>query len=211
MTQEVYVAHADGAVLASDSLIIREDEAGRRERLTQRKLFALGTRAAIVSGGAAIGIDLSRQLAHAVASRGLNEIGEIIAFAPDFLRQGYSAYVDATRQWYAGHPGAYQRLYFLIAGCAADGLAQALLLGSEQISVPLTPLPVQRVVSMPRRLMLEVQLSRLAGRISLPELADYVLRQLALLAQKESETVGGPFDAVIITPHGMRPALLNAR
>jgi hypothetical protein len=59
-------------------------------------------------------------------------------------------------------------------------------------------------MTMPRRLMLEVQLARLAQKVSLPELAQECLRQLALLAEKEGDTVGGPFDGVIIDTRGLR-------
>jgi len=205
MTQEIYCAHAEGAVLVSDSLVLREDEAGRRERLSQRKLFVLGRRTAIVSGGAAVGIDLSRELAQSVAARGLESVEEIILLAPAFLNERYAAFLETARPWFRAHAGAYQRLYFLIAGCPAGGPpVQALLLGSEQIDAPLTPLPMGAVVTMPRRLMLEVQLARLAQKVSLAELADYCLRQLALLAEKESNTVGGPFDGVIVDVHGLR-------
>jgi hypothetical protein len=210
MTQEIFCAHADGAVLLSDSLLIHEDEAGARRRLSQRKLFALGHRAAIVSGGAAIGIDLSRALAAAVAERQSDDVADIIAFAPAFLNAGYAAFLERARHWFAAHPDAYQRLYILIAGCPAGGPpAQTLLLGSESIDTPLTSLPIRAVLTMPRRLMLEIQLAKLAQTATLPELADHCLRQMALLAEKDSATVAGPFDGVILSAQGLRPLMAN--
>jgi len=206
MTQEIFCAHAEGAVLVSDSLVIRQDDAGRRERLSQRKLFALGRRAAIVSGGAAIGIDLSRALAQTLAQRRSDDIAEIIACAPAFLNAGYAAFLEQARPWFAAHPAAYQRLYFFIAGCPAAGPpAQTLLLGSESIETPLTALPTGAVLTMPRRLMLEAQLARLAQKASLVELAEQCLHSLALLAAKDGETVAGPFDGVILSAQGLRP------
>jgi len=165
----------------------------------------LGRRTAIVSGGAAIGIDLSRELAQSVAARRLETVEEIIALAPAFLGERYAAFLETARPWFCAHPSAYQRLYFLIAGCPAGGPpVQSLLLGSERIDAPLRPVPAGALVTMPRLLMLEVQLARLAQQVSLAELADYCLRQLALLAEKESDTVGGPFDGVIIDARGLR-------
>lgn len=208
MTQELYVANAEGAVLVSDSLVVRELEDGRREWHSMRKLFALGRGAAIVSGGAAVGIQLSRELAAATRSRAPQEIEALLDLAPAFLNRRYQEYLLPRREWFAAHPEAPQRLYFLIAGWSERRSAPlALLLGSERVGMALQPLPAGAVVAMPRRLMLEVQLAQLAGRSTLKELADYCMAQLARLAAREPENVGGPFDGVIIRAAGMRPII----
>lgn len=211
MTQEIFYACEEGAVLVSDSLVIREREDGRRERLSRRKLFALGQQSAIVSGGAAIGIELSRELARTVQGHGVTDIDRIIAFAPGFLNTRYQAFLEQTKEWFEAHPNAYQRLYFLIAGWSNSRTAICtLMLGSERIDVPLEEFPISYILTMPRRLVLEMQLVKMAQTADLEEVADYCMKQLQLLAEKDPETVEGPFDGVIITPYGMRPAIAGA-
>ena len=210
MTQEIFYANDAGAVLVSDSLVIREREGGRRERLSRRKLFALGQHSAIVSGGAAIGIDLSRELAGIIQARDLTRTEQIIEFAPSFLNERYRAFIAQTRHWFEDHPNAYQRLYFLIAGWSPDSSSiQHLLLGSERIDVPLEEFPISNAVTMPRRPILEAQLVRIGRTAGLEEVADYCMRQLVFLAEKDPDTVGGPFDGVIIKSRGLKPAIAS--
>jgi len=206
MTQEIYLATSTSAILASDSLVVRQHEDGRRERLSQRKLFALSQACAIVSGGGAVGIPLSRQLVVHLHAQKIQEIEEILHIAPPWLNQQYGAYVRQARSWFECHPKAHQRLYFIIAGCPTAGPPpQAALIGTEKIDEPLKVYPMGDVLTMPRRLALEARLQAMIAGASEDELALHTLEQLAHLAQRDPETVAGPFDCVVISSRGLRP------
>lgn len=205
MTQEFVCRNDEGILLCSDSLVVEEKNSGDREFHSFRKLYPLGTHAAILSAGAKVGIDLSSELSDLVAQRGLGSIETVLPLAQDFLNRGYARFVEEGRDWFAAHPDAYRRLYFVIAGFsheAADKAFRFCLLGSEDLELPFQIVPTGNFLTMPRRLGFEMKLAGAVPKSSLAELAKLCNGYLKQLGDKEPDRVGPPHYAATITRDG---------
>ncbi len=116
MTQALAGFNEHGVILATDSRASRFDAAGRAEYFRVKKLLPLGSRAAILSGGAGVSLPLSQALRREIGrQRGLDHLEDMVDFALGFLSQGY-------RRFLARHgpePEGFRRLYFILAGAVA--------------------------------------------------------------------------------------------
>jgi hypothetical protein len=204
MTQALAAFDDYGMVLATDSRATRFDAAGRPEVFSVKKLFPLGPRCAILSGGAGVSVPLSLELRRVLARhRGLLELDDIAQFALPFLSQGYGRHLKE----HGPEAEGFRRIYFILAGYSpAKPLPgfSLVLLGSEENELPLKVIPVQRVVVMPRNLGMEVRLFQAVSRgAPLEELLRLGREFLVKMAAVKDE-VGPPFYFATITAAGFR-------
>ena len=237
MTQEIACFNNAGILLCSDSLVVEhvdvaenpepplrsptsgpgvEQAVGEARELpvlplparySFRKLYSLGSHAAILSAGAKVGIDLSIRLGELVAYRGLYDVEAIYPLAREFLSQEYGRLLEEGRDWFASHPEAYRRLYFVVAGHTFRDPSKPFrlyLLGSEDLELPLQLLPTGTLLTMPRRLAFEMKLAAALSQSSLDSLADLCLGYLRRLEEKEPDRVGGPYYAATVTGEGFK-------
>lgn len=206
MTQAIYCSNREGLVLASDSLMLRELEGGQVERLTARKLFALGPRAAVLTAGAPVGAEMAAQLAQWLQPRHLEDFGDLLALGRDFLAEGYARHLRGGH----GRHGAIaenRHLYFILAGYEGRGPSPyaAVLLESEAGALPFKESRLGRVFTVPRRLVQEGRIARqVAEGAGLHELAESCLAGLEHTAERNPESVGGPFHVAMITERGVQ-------
>jgi hypothetical protein len=201
MTQALAGFNQHGIVLATDSRATRVDAAGRLELFNLKKLFSLGDRGAILSGGAGVSVPVSLALGREINLRGLTEIDHQVEFALYFLSRGYGRYL----QQHGPEPEGFRRIYFILAGYSPQippPSWRLALLGSEENELPLRPIPVDNVVVMPRNLGMEMRLLKaLSQGADLTELLkmskDFLEKQAALKAE-----VGPPFYFATITAAG---------
>jgi len=146
---------------------------------------------------------LSQQFQERVRERGWTELLDIYAAAHDFLNRRYYRFLLHNYGWFRTHPEAFKLLYFVIAGYSRRlGEGKVFLLESKDHELPFTLVPTGQVLTMPRVLTLEARLVALQRRqVSLEEVARFCLEQLQLIAQRD-ETVGGPYQAAVITAAG---------
>ncbi|MBM4285446.1 MAG: hypothetical protein FJ128_09380 [Deltaproteobacteria bacterium] len=204
MTQALAAFNAHGLVLATDSRATRFGADGRPEYFAVKKLFPLGRRLAVLSGGAGVSVPLSLALKAEVARRrGLEDPDDLLEFALPFLSRGYARHLEA----HSPGPEGLQRIYFILAGFSPE-LAppgyRLYLLGSEEGELPLRLSPPANQLVMPRHLGMEMRLVKvLAQEASLAELLAISREFLEKQAQAKEE-VAPPFYFATITPAGYR-------
>jgi hypothetical protein len=199
MTQALAGFNANGIVLATDSRATRYTEKGEQEFLSVEKLYPIGTRMAVLSGGSGLSVPLSLSLRHQLIRReGLMDIEELVAFCLDFLSRGYGQHLERHSPDREG----LRRIYFILAGFFAElpppGY-RLFLLGSEEGELPLRRMEIGNVVVMPRNMGMEVRLSRaLAQNGPLDEVLKMSRDFLEKMAGIE-DVVGPPFFYATLT------------
>ncbi len=204
MTQALAAYNGQGLVLATDSRATRFDAAGQAEFFSVKKLLPLGSHAALLSGGAGVSVPLSQALRREIGRRrGLDHLEEMVDFALNFLSLGYKRHLEH----HGPEPEGFRRLYFILAGYAADKPPPGFslyLLGSEENELPLRHIPTGNLVVMPRNLGMEMRLFKALNQgITLEELLNLSREFLEKMAQAKEE-VGGPFYFGAIAAEGYR-------
>ena len=199
MTQALAGYNEHGLFLATDSLATRFDAAGHAEVFNVHKLFPLGPRCAILSGGAGVSVPLSQGLRRMLQRHPSPLTPEEIArFALVFLSQGYARHLEK----HGPEPEGFRRLYFILAGHDPEKPApgfQLFLLGSEDNELPLRLIPTGNLVVMPRNLGMEMRLSKaLAEGLTLNRLLEMSKEFLEKQAEMKEE-VGPPYYYATIT------------
>ncbi|HOG45315.1 MAG TPA: hypothetical protein PLJ35_08175 [Anaerolineae bacterium] len=206
MTQAIYCCNHEGLVVASDSLALRELEGGQVERLTSRKLFAVGPYAVVLTAGAPVGAEMATELAQWLQPRRLEEFADLLALSRDFLAGGYARRLRDDRSGQNRAAGTNRHLYFIVAGYRGHSSSpyDAVLLESQAGELPFKESHLGRVFTLPRRLVQEGHLTRqIAEGASLRELAESCLAGLELAAERNPESVGGPFHIATVTERGV--------
>jgi hypothetical protein len=208
MTQALAGFNEHGMVLATDSRATRFDAAGQPEIFNVNKLFALGRRAAILSGGAGVSVSLSLALRRHLARHPAPlELDEMVQFALSFLSRGYERYLETHGPGMEG----FRRIYFILAGYVPEQPPPPfamVLLGSEENQLPLQRIETGNVVVMPRHLGMEMRLLQALNRgaelIEVLHMSKDFLERLATI----KEEVGPPFHFATITALGYQPVFL---
>ncbi len=199
MTQALAGYNENGIVLATDSRATVYNREGEQEFLSVEKLYPIGRRMAVLSGGAGVSVSLSLALRHQLIRReGLLDMDEIVAFSLDFLSRGYEIHLDK-------HGPARQglgRIYFILAGVFPEAPPpgyRLFLMGSEENTVPLRRMGAGNVVVMPRNMGMEIRLSRaLAQNGPLEEILT-MSRDFLEKTAKSQDVVGPPFFFATLT------------
>lgn len=204
MTQALAGYNEHGLFLATDSRATRLDAAGHTEVFNVKKLFFLGARCAMLSGGAGVSVPLSQGLSRVLARHPSPLAPEEIArFALNFLSQGYARHLEK----HGPEPEGFRRLYFILAGYDPEKPPpgfQLFLLGSEENELPLRLIPTGNLVVMPRNLGMEMRLVKaLAAGLTLDQLLEMSKEFLEKQAQLKEE-VGPPYYCATITTAGYR-------
>ncbi len=204
MTQALAGFTEHGIVLATDSRASRLDAGGRAEYFQVKKLLPLGRHAAILSGGAGVSVALSQALRREIGHRrGLDHLEDMADFALNFLSQGYEQHLAR----HGPEPEGFRRLYFILAGYAADGPPPGFSLylwGSEGNELPLKNIPAGNLVVMPRHLGMEMRLFKALNQgTPLAELLALSRDFLEKMAAAREE-VGPPFYFASLTAAGYR-------
>lgn len=207
MSQEIVCWNRQGVVMASDSLVVLETDAGRQV-YTRRKLYPLGTHAALVSAGLAVGIELCQSVQRRVQALRLYDMARIYDLAVETLSAGYSRFRSQNLAWFETHSGAHRRLCFCLAGYDiqdADNPSRVYLLQSEGLQLPFQRLPLAGpAITIPRQLMVEAALvQKMRGGASLESLARACRSYLERLAERLPDEIGGPFLVATITEDGV--------
>lgn len=204
MTQALAGFNEHGIILATDSRASRFDAAGKAEFFQVKKLLPLGKYAAILSGGAGVSVALSQALRREIGHRrGLDHLEDMADFALSFLSQGYQQHL----QRHGPEPEGFRRLYFILAGFAADRPPPGFslyLLGSEENELPLRNIPTGNLVVMPRNLGMEMRLVKALNHGTPLEELQAMSREFLEKMAAAKEEVGAPFYFAAITAGGYR-------
>lgn len=201
MSQLVACRFPGGVVVAADR---RVDVVRRGEHRVHsvRKLFTLGSTAAVATSGAAVGIAVSRSLHRFLQHRSSLPLEDLEAYALSVFQKEYSEFVRQGREWFREHHDARRLSYLLFAGRTAGGEYAFRFHGSEAHDQPYRLLPTAGVLTAPRRLGLEGRLAgAAAGGRGGPAVLEVALAGLRAVAAKE-EAVGAPFDFAVFEGGG---------
>jgi hypothetical protein len=199
MTQALVGFNEYGIILATDSRATLYTETGEQEFLNVEKLYPIGKRMAILSGGSGVSVPLSLALRHQLIRReGLLSLDELVAFSLDHLSRGYAQHLERHGPAREG----LRRIYFILAGVFSELPApgyRLILLGSEESALPLRRMEVGNVIVMPRNLGMELRLSKaLSQNVPLDEVLRMSHNFLEKMAQTE-DVVGPPFFFATLT------------
>lgn len=202
MSQLVACVTGDSVLIAADRRVeVRHDHSSTVH--TARKLFALGSGAAVATSGAAVGIHISQTVARAFARRPMVSFSEAEEYAMEVFRREYAALIARGAEWFAAHPKALKLSYVLLAGRDADNGRFVRFYASEDHDDEYRPLAVGSVLTAPRRLGLETRLSQaLSANAPTVEIRGLLFSHLSRIAELD-EAVGGPFDLATIGPSGL--------
>jgi hypothetical protein len=208
MTQALAAYNEHGLILATDSRASRFDAAGRAEYFEIKKLLPLGQHVAILSGGAGVSVALAQALRREIGHRrGLDHLEDMADFALHFLSQGYQRQLER----HGPEPEGFRRIYFILAGYAADQPPPGFslyLLGSEENELPLRNIPAGNLVVMPRNLGLEMRLFKALNQGAAPEELLAISQNFLEKMAAAKEEVGGPFYFASLTAAGYREVSL---
>ncbi len=200
MSQLVGCAWPGGVVLAADRRVVMEHEDGRRIH-SLRKLYPLGTQAAIATAGAAVGIGLSRTLSRVLRCRSAAEFEEIEPYVVQVFRREYEAFVRQGQRWFRDHPEAHRRSYLLLAGRDSNGGCRLAFYASEDHGDPHQGVRVGGVVTAPRRLGLETRLYQELGEPARDRIVEVVIQGMRRIRERD-DAVAGPFDIAVLDGSG---------
>ncbi len=191
-------------LLAADRRVVAQVD-GEEQIHTAQKLFPLGSTAAVATSGAAVGIDASRELARLLAAQSPSTFEQVEARSLSVIGQRYDAFCHRGKAWFDDHPEALRLSYILLGGFDGDPSADRRIFrfyGSESHDEPHRHINTAEVLTAPRRLGLELRLSRAAQADAEPD----ALRELVIeglrLSEKREQSVRGPFDRALFDAAG---------
>jgi hypothetical protein len=203
MSQLIICKTAKGVLMAADRRV-EVQESGQTRVVSRRKLFPVGVSAACMSGGAAMGIEVSRTLAQTFAEGCDMPTLELEGFILATFQKEYDAFVRRGEKWFSEHPEAHRRSYFFLGALGEDSAPVMRFYASEEHGEPYRSVPIGEVLTAPRRIGLESRLAKAvasgAGLAELKEIAVEGMRRI----EKAEESVGGPFDVVMIDSSGLQ-------
>lgn len=209
MSQLVACILPKGLLIAADRRVVVGD-GPEAEVHALRKLFPLGSSAALATSGAAVGLAVSRLLSRLLEKRPPLPLAELEAYALSVFQKEYDAFIRRGGVWFTAHPYAHRLSYLLLGGRQADGSFTFRFHASEAHGEPYRPLPTGQALTAPRRLGLESRLVHaIAANACLEDVRDLAVAGLRLIAQKEN-SVAGPFDIALLDDSGLRLEEIDA-
>ncbi len=194
MSQLVAVKTKDGLLMAADRRVEIRGEDGDKVEKTAKKLFSLGHFAAVATSGAAVGIEMSRNISTTLEVRKHIPYLELVPYTLSFFQAQYDRFIELGSDWFSQNPEAFKLSYILLAGFLPDGTADFSFYASEDHDEAYSQLPTGIALTAPRRLGLESRLMLAAAKgATLDKLNDILIEGLALIEEK-APGVGGPFD-----------------
>jgi hypothetical protein len=205
MSQIIVCQNENGIVLASDGRAVELDLQGEVSTREVQRLHQLSQHTAILTGGAAEGVDMCRALASFIEDEDLDDIEDIYGAALPFLASEYEQFmrkkceiqpIDPVHHVYfvlGGYtPKTPERPYRLYLIWTKKKLPQ---LDGDEISIAYTA---------PRIMGLEYKLNRLCRENTpLTEIFGEIKRRMEDLQQTQEE-FGPPFSYALITEEGCR-------
>jgi hypothetical protein len=201
MSQLVACCFSGGVLLAADRRVAVERQ-GEQQIHSLRKLFPLGSTAAVATSGAAVGIAVSRSLSRFFGHRASPPLEDLEAYALSVFQKEYGEFIRQGENWFRINPHTHRLSYVLLAGREDEGGHAFRFYASEAHHEPYRLLPTGAILTAPRRLGLEARLAQAVAAAGTGEaLIEVALQGLRVIGRKE-EAVGPPFDWSLIQVSG---------
>src|SRR5210317_1869853 len=113
MSQLVALKTPQGMIIASDRRVVSTHK-GKSSATLKRKLFSLGSQAAISTGGAAVGIDISKTLSRSIRESVSLGFEDLESYVLQVFQREYDSFTARGAKWFADNPKAHRRACFAL-------------------------------------------------------------------------------------------------
>jgi hypothetical protein len=194
MSQLIVCQNANGIVLATDGKAIDFDPSGKMIELTVDRLVQLSRQTAILTGGAADGVEMCHALRNFLKEEGLDDIQEVYGATLPFLSTEFERFMRKKCEILPVDP--IHHVYFVLGGLYLFWTKKKLpQLDGDEISFAYTA---------PRIMGLEYRLNQLCRKNApLDQILPEIKKGMEKLA-KTQEEIGPPFNYAFITEDGFR-------
>lgn len=195
----------NGVVMASDSKAIDINTEGNIQEMSIRRLYPLGDKAALITGGAAAGKYMAEALQKFIADENLTDIDSIYHAALPFLASEYEQFMRKTCEVTPLDP--VHQVHFILGGQTGNDPGQPFrlyFLWTKRKLPQLDGDEIQSAFAVPRLFRLEHRLNQLCKEnVDLNQILGEVHAGMQKQAEIQEE-ISGPFDYVVIDKNGIR-------
>jgi hypothetical protein len=205
MSQLIACQNTNGILLATDGKAIDFDPSGKMIELTVDRLIQLSKQTAILTGGAADGVEMCHALRNFLKEEGLDDIQEVYRASLPFLSSEFERFMRKRCEILPVDP--VHHVYFILAGYTARDPKQPFrlhLLWTKKKLPHLDGDEIAVAYTAPRIIGLEYKLNQLCME-NAP--LDGILLEIKKSMEKFSKTqeeIGPPFSYAFITEQGFR-------
>jgi hypothetical protein len=198
MSQIIVAKDIHGIILAAENRALQLDESGKEISLQVNRLLPLTSHCAILTAGAAEGIEMGNALKSFIQGEGLNDVEELYGASLAFLSTEYERFMRKKCELLPIDP--IHHVSFVLAGKTAKDQAMPFrlyFLWTKKKIPRLDGDEISHAFSLPRRMGLEFQLNKMCKEnASLKEILKKVMEGLRHL--KSQGEVGSSFSFAMI-------------
>jgi hypothetical protein len=204
MSQIIVTQNFEGIILAVENRAVQLDDAGKEVSFQMNRLIPLTTHSAIVTAGAADGVEMGNALKRFIQDEHLSDIQEIYSASQAFLSTEYERFMRKKCELLPIDP--IHHISFILAGKTDRGPAapfRLYYLWTKKRLPQLDGDEISYAFSFPRRMGLEFQLNRMSkGNASLKEILEKVKKSMEQL--RGQGEVSLPISFATITQKGFQ-------
>jgi len=205
MSQLIACQNAHGIVLATDSKAVDFDPHGKMIDLKVDRLVQITQHTAILTGGAADGVEMCHALRNFLKEERLNDIEEVYGASLPFLSTEFERFMRKRCEILPVDP--IHHVYFILAGYTANDPKRPFrlhLLWTKKKLPQLDGDEISLAYTAPRIIGLEYKLNQLCKEnVPLDRILPEIKKSMEKLG-KSQEEVGPPFSYAFITQDGFR-------
>jgi hypothetical protein len=205
MSQLISCRNQNGVVLAADSRAVFFDPGGKMNYLEVNRMVQLSQHTAILTGGAAEGVEMCQALRMFIEEEGLDEVQEVYGAVLPFLAGEYEKFMRRECEVMPLDP--IYHVYFILGGYTERDQQQPFRLYLLWTKKKLPQLDGDEITfsfSVPRIMGLEYRLNQLCKENRpLDQILTEIRAGMKKMAQAQEE-VGPPFSYAFITGQGFR-------
>lgn len=205
MSQLIACQNAHGIVLATDSKAIDFDPQGKMIDLKVDRLVQITPHTAILTGGAADGVEMCHALRNFLKEEALDDIQEVYGASLPFLSTEFERFMRKRCEILPVDP--VHHVHFILAGYTANDPQRPFRLHLVWTKKKLPHLDGDEIAvayTVPRIIGLEYKLNQLCKEnIPLDGILPEIKRSMEKLSQAQEE-IGPPFSYAFITEQGFR-------
>jgi hypothetical protein len=204
MSQIIVAQNVHGIVLAAENRAVQLDEKGKEISLQVNRLLPLSSHCALVTAGAAEGVEMGRALKQFIQGEKLNDVQELYGASLAFLSTEYDRFMRKKCELLPVDP--IHQVSFILAGKTEKDQAMPFRLYFLWTKKKLPQLDgdeISHAFSLPRRMGLEFQLNKMCKEnASLKDIAEKTKEGMERL--KEKGEIGPALSFAMITQEGFQ-------
>ncbi len=205
MSQIIVAQNINGIVLASENRAVQLDEEGREVSFQSNRMLQLTSHCALLTAGAAEGIEMGNSLKHFLQGEGIDDVEELYAATLAFLSTEYVRFMRKKCELLPVDP--IHQVSFILAGRTKKDQKmpyRLYFLWTKKKLLQLDGEEITNAFSLPRRLGLEFQLNKMCKEnASLQEILKKIIDGMEHL--KAQGEISFPLSFAMITPEGYQP------